>query len=86
MRTRITPFQLDSYAHEYAEMVAAREAHVRELEALRQSNRALMNQVQSPEQNLASLNDEHVQVLNELVKARLQHEEVERELVRYKLL
>ncbi|VDB87458.1 unnamed protein product [Peniophora sp. CBMAI 1063] len=86
MRTRITPFQLDSYAHEYAEMVAAREAHAREVEALRQSNRALMNQVQSLEQNLASLNDEHVQVLNELVKARLQHEEVERELVRYKLL
>ncbi|KZV74380.1 RabGAP/TBC [Peniophora sp. CONT] len=86
MRTRITPFQLDVYSHEYAEMVAAREAHAREVEALKQSNRALMAQVQSLERNMASLNDEHVQVLNELVKARLQHEEVERELVRYKLL
>ena len=86
MRARITPFMLDAYAHEYAEMVAARESHARELDALRNSNRALMMQVQSLEQNLASLNDEHVQVLNELVKARLQHEEVEKELVRYKLL
>ncbi|KAF7973695.1 hypothetical protein HWV62_14364 [Athelia sp. TMB] len=64
---RITPFMLDSYAHEYEEMVRRREAHAAELDALRTSNRNLLSQ-------------------NELVKARLNTEETEAELVRYKLL
>jgi len=38
------------------------------------------------EASLAELNQEHVDVLNELVRARLQNEEFEGELVRYKLL
>jgi len=38
------------------------------------------------EASLAALNQEHVDILNELVRARLQNEELEGELVRYKLL
>ncbi|KAI9059232.1 RabGAP/TBC [Trametes sanguinea] len=83
---RITPFMLDSYAHEYEELVRARDAHKIEVDTLKNANRQLAAQVKSLEENLAQLNTEHCQVLNELVMARLRHEELESELVRYKLL
>lgn len=86
MSLRITPFMLDSYTHEYSEMIRAREAHAAEMDALRSHNRQLSAQVKSLEENLAALNQEHVGILNELVRARLQNEEFESELVRYKLL
>ncbi|KAH8990490.1 rab-GTPase-TBC domain-containing protein [Lactarius akahatsu] len=86
MSLRITPFMLDSYTHEYSEMIRAREAHAAEMDALRNHNRQLSAQVNSLEANLAALNQEHVGALNELVRARLQNEELEGELVRYKLL
>ncbi|KAI0633759.1 RabGAP/TBC [Trametes polyzona] len=83
---RITPFMLDSYAHEYEELIRARDAHKLEMENLKNTNRQLAAQVKSLETNLAQLNTEHCEVLNELVRARLRHEELESELVRYKLL
>jgi len=83
---RITPFMLDSYAHEYDDLVRMRDAHALELDNLRNSNRALMAQVKGLEDSLAQLNTEHVEILNELVKSRLRNEETEGELVRYKLL
>ncbi|KAI0373490.1 RabGAP/TBC [Pilatotrama ljubarskyi] len=101
---RITPFMLDSYAHEYEELVRARDAHKIEMDNLRNANRQLAAQVKTLETNLAQLNTEHCEVLvgiytedscrwvphkclqNELVRARLRHEELESELVRYKLL
>ncbi|TCD71202.1 GTPase-activating protein [Steccherinum ochraceum] len=83
---RITPFQLDNYAHEYDESVRIRDAHAIEMDALRASNRTLSSQVNRLEANLAQLNTEHCEVLNELVRARLRNEELEGELVRYKLL
>ncbi|KDQ53505.1 hypothetical protein JAAARDRAFT_80643 [Jaapia argillacea MUCL 33604] len=83
---RITPFMLDSYAHEYEDMCRARDAHALELDALRNSNRNLSMQVKNLENSLAQLNGEHVEVLNQLVMARLKNEELEGELVRYKLL
>ncbi|KAI9442225.1 rab-GTPase-TBC domain-containing protein [Lactarius indigo] len=86
MSLRITPFMLDSYTHEYSEMIRAREAHAAEMDALRNHNRQLSAQINSLEANLAALNQEHVGALNELVRARLQNEELEGELVRYKLL
>ncbi|KAH9083525.1 rab-GTPase-TBC domain-containing protein [Lactarius deliciosus] len=86
MSLRITPFMLDSYTHEYSEMIRARDAHAAEMDALRNHNRQLSAQVNSLEANLAALNQEHVGALNELVRARLQNEELEGELVRYKLL
>ncbi|KAI0081204.1 RabGAP/TBC [Panus rudis PR-1116 ss-1] len=83
---RITPFMLDNYAHEYEELVRTRDAHAIEMDALRNSNRNLSAQVNRLEASMAQLNTEHCEVLNELVKARLRNEELESELVRYKLL
>ncbi|KAJ4483397.1 rab-GTPase-TBC domain-containing protein [Lentinula aciculospora] len=88
---RITPFMLDSYSHEYEEMVREKNKHTAEVDELRSSNRALSAQVKRLESNFAQLNVEHVELLanalqNELVKARLRNEEMEGELVRYKLL
>ncbi|KAH7888682.1 rab-GTPase-TBC domain-containing protein [Phlebopus sp. FC_14] len=83
---KITPFMLDTYAHEYNDMVKAREAHAIEMDILRNANRALTAKVKELDTNLAQLNAEHVEVLNQLVMARLRNEEMEEELVRYKLL
>ncbi|KAF8210302.1 rab-GTPase-TBC domain-containing protein, partial [Mycena galopus ATCC 62051] len=83
---RITPFMLDSYAHEYEDLVRETNKHALEVDELRNSNRVLSASVKTLEKSLAQLNDEHVHVLNELVKSRLRNEELEGELVRYKLL
>ncbi|KAI0708201.1 rab-GTPase-TBC domain-containing protein [Cerioporus squamosus] len=83
---RITPFMLDNYAHEYEELIRARDAHKTEMENLKTQNQRLSAQVRNLEESLAQLNTEHCQVLNELVMSRLRHEELEGELVRYKLL
>lgn len=42
---RITPFMLDAYAHEYADLIRAREAHAIEMDTLRNSNRMLAAKV-----------------------------------------
>lgn len=42
---KITPFMLDTYANEYDELVRTRDAHSREMDTLRNSNRTLTNQV-----------------------------------------
>ncbi|KAJ6625620.1 rab-GTPase-TBC domain-containing protein [Mycena sp. CBHHK59/15] len=83
---RITPFMLDSYRHEYEDLVRETNKHALEVDDLRNSNRVLSASVKTLETSLAQLNTEHVQVLNELVKSRLRNEELEEELVRYKLL
>ncbi|PFH51496.1 hypothetical protein AMATHDRAFT_58886 [Amanita thiersii Skay4041] len=83
---QITPFMLDSYRHEYEDIVRETNKHAIEMDGLRNSNRALSVQVKKLETSLAQLNTEHVQVLNELVKQRLRNEEMEEELVRYKFL
>ncbi|CAK5281576.1 unnamed protein product [Mycena citricolor] len=83
---RITPFMLDSYRHEYEDLLRETNKHAIEVDELRNSNRVLSASVKKLESSLAQLNTEHVQVLNELVKARLRNDELEGELVRYKLL
>lgn len=45
MSMRITPFMLDSYSHEYQEIIRAREAYAAEMDALRNHNRQLSVQV-----------------------------------------
>jgi thioesterase domain-containing protein len=42
---KITPFMLDAFAHEYEDMVRARDAHAIEMDELRNSNRALSAQM-----------------------------------------
>ncbi|KAJ7497322.1 rab-GTPase-TBC domain-containing protein [Mycena latifolia] len=83
---RITPFMLDSYRHEYEDRLRETNKHAMEVDELRNSNRILSASVKNMETSLAQLSAEHVQVLNELVKSRLRNEELEGELVRYKLL
>ncbi|KAJ7072301.1 rab-GTPase-TBC domain-containing protein [Mycena amicta] len=82
----ISPFMLDGYRHEYEDMVRESNKHAIEVDELRNSNRLLSASVKSLESSLAQLNEEHVQVLNELVQSRLRKEELEGELVKYKLL
>ncbi|KAI6134582.1 rab-GTPase-TBC domain-containing protein [Pisolithus croceorrhizus] len=83
---KITPFMLDAYAHEYHDLMRKREAHAIEVDNLRNANRALTAKVKELDASLAQLNAEHVDVLNQLVMSRLRNEEIEEELVRYKLL
>ncbi|KAK0212657.1 rab-GTPase-TBC domain-containing protein [Desarmillaria ectypa] len=83
---RITPFQLDTYGHEYDDIMREANKHKVEMDELRTVNRNLSAKVKSLEADFAQLSTEHVELLNELVKARLQNEETESELVRYKLL
>ncbi|KAF8507745.1 RabGAP/TBC [Gautieria morchelliformis] len=83
---RITPFMLDAYAREYQDAVREREAHAVEMDSLRNANRHLTAQVKSLEDSLAQLNTEHCDIVKQLVMARLENEETEGELVRYKLL
>ncbi|KAG5638315.1 hypothetical protein H0H81_000733 [Sphagnurus paluster] len=82
----ITPFMLDAYRHEYEDQLRETNKHAIEMDELRSTNRALSLQVKNLENSLAQLNVEHVDLLNELVKSRLKNEEMEEELVRYKLL
>ncbi|GLB37426.1 putative rab-GTPase-TBC domain containing protein [Lyophyllum shimeji] len=82
----ITPFMLDSYRHEYEDQLRETNKHATEMDELRTTNRNLSAQVKKLENSLAQLNAEHVDLLNELVKSRLRNEEMEEELVRYKLL
>jgi len=60
---RITPFQLDAYAGEFEEQVKAANAHRREVEALRLVNRNLAARVKSLEDELTSINAEHVELV-----------------------
>lgn len=83
---KITPFMLDAYANEYHDLVRRREAHATEMDNLRNTNRALTAKVKELDASLAQLSTEHVDILNQLVMARLRNEEMEEELVRYKLL
>jgi len=86
VQVKITPFMLDAYAHEYEDMVRSREAHAVEMDTLRNTNRHLSAQVKTLESSLAQLNTEHCEIVKELVMTRLRNEEMEGELVRYKLL
>jgi len=83
---RITPLMLDGFAAEHREAVRIKEAHTLEVDALRNSNRNLSAQVQNMEASLQQLNAENRETLNQLVAARIRNEELEVELVRYKLL
>ncbi|KAG2342914.1 RabGAP/TBC [Suillus weaverae] len=83
---KITPFMLDTYSHEYEDLVRTRDAHAIEIDTLRNNNRSLSAQVKELDTNMAQLNAEHVEILNQLVMARLRNEELEEELVKYKLL
>ncbi|PVF99417.1 RabGAP/TBC [Serendipita vermifera] len=83
---RITPFQLDGYANEYTEMRRAQTAHLVEMDNLRNENRQLKARIKKLEEEFAQTETEHCDVINQLVRAKIEKEEYETELVRFKLL
>ncbi|KAF8313102.1 RabGAP/TBC [Clavulina sp. PMI_390] len=83
---RITPFQLDNYASEWEELRRQQTAHTTEMDNLRQSNRALQAQVKELQQALAQMNEDHVEIVKQLVMAKVEKEDMETELVKYKVL
>jgi chromosome segregation ATPase len=77
---------LDGYASEYKSQRDAANRLEIELDQLRYANRNLSSQLKQVEASLAQINQEHVELVKELVESRLAREETENELVRYKLL
>ncbi|BGP57270.1 GTPase-activating protein [Rhodotorula sphaerocarpa] len=85
LQVRLTPMMLDQFAQEWAALCAAQTAHNEELEALRQANLQLSRQVRQLESSLAQINTEHCELVKQVVAARLEREDLEDELVKYKL-
>ncbi|KLT43741.1 RabGAP/TBC [Cutaneotrichosporon oleaginosum] len=91
--TRITPLMLDQYESEWNEKCRIQTEHVRQLEAyareteqLRGANRHLSSQVKSLEASIATMNQEHVELVRQLVLAKIAKEDMETELVKYKAM
>ncbi|KAL9934765.1 hypothetical protein V8E36_006540 [Tilletia maclaganii] len=83
---RITPYQLDSYAAEFEEHVRKANAHRREVDALRLVNRNLSAKIKDLEVQLTQVNNEHVDLVKQVVMAKLEKDEIAEELARYKLM
>ncbi len=83
---KITPFILDTFAAEFDAQVRAANAHRRETEALRLVNRNLAARVKALETQLNSLNAEHVDMVKDVVMAKIAKEEMAEELVKYKMM
>ncbi|KAL5631239.1 hypothetical protein ACGC1H_006925 [Rhizoctonia solani] len=81
-----TPFMLDSYASEYQAKIKAENAHQEEMDALRTINRNLSQHVKQLEASLAQINTEHCALVKQLVMSKLEQEELEGELVKFKIL
>ncbi|KAG8987441.1 GTPase-activating protein [Tulasnella sp. 427] len=85
-RVKITPFMLDTYSNEWNELRRVQTAHAVEMDNLRTANRGLASQVRELEGSLSALNAEHCEIVKQLVMAKIEREEIEAELVRYKLM
>ncbi|GAA5908384.1 hypothetical protein JCM8208_006178 [Rhodotorula glutinis] len=85
LQVRITPMMLDQFGEEWASLCAAQTAHTAELDALRKANLQLSIQVRQLEASLAQINAEHCDLVKQVVASRLDREELEDELVKYKL-
>ncbi|KAG8704652.1 GTPase-activating protein [Ceratobasidium sp. 394] len=83
---KFTPFMLDSYASEYQAKLKAENAHQEEMDALRTINRNLSHHVKSLEASLAQINSEHCALVKQLVMSKIEQEELEGELVKFKIL
>ncbi|KAG8698154.1 GTPase-activating protein [Ceratobasidium sp. 395] len=83
---KFTPFMLDSYASEYQAKLKAENAHQEEMDTLRTINRNLSHHVKSLEASLAQINTEHCALVKQLVMSKIEQEELEGELVKFKIL
>lgn len=77
---KITPFMLDSYASEFAEQVKLATSHRREVEELRRENRNLQIHVKELEEQLGAVQQEHVDLVKNVVMAKLAKEEMAEEV------
>ena len=84
LQVRLSPTTLDQFAQEYDSMVAERNAHASELHQLRVINAKLSNQVRKLEASLAQTHQEHVELVRQVVHARLAKEDLESQLVKVK--
>lgn len=82
---KITPIMLDQFAAEWTEMLRQQNAQSMEVEQLRTINKKLSAQVRSLEASLAQINQEHCELVKQVVSTRLEKEELEDELVRVKM-
>lgn len=85
LQIKITPMMLDQFASEWAEMLRQQNAQNAEVEQLRSINKKLSNQVRHLESSLAQINQEHCELVKQVVATRLEKEELEDELVRVKM-
>ncbi|QRV94238.1 GTPase-activating protein GYP5 [Ceratobasidium sp. AG-Ba] len=83
---KFSPFMLDSYASEYQAKIKAEHAHQEEMDQLRTINRNLSQHVKKLEASLAQINSEHCALVKQLVMSKLEQEELEGELVKFKVL
>lgn len=76
----------DQFGEEWSTLLAAQTAHTAELDALRKANLQLSLQVRQLEASLSAINLEHCDLVQQVVKSRLEREELEDELVRCKFV
>lgn len=84
LQIRITPLMLDQFSEEWSNLCRQQNAHTAELEQLRKANSQLSSQVRGLESSLAQINIEHCDLVRQVVMAKLEREELEDELVKYK--
>ncbi|KAM0790844.1 hypothetical protein ACM66B_004688 [Microbotryomycetes sp. NB124-2] len=85
LQVRITPLMLDQFAEEWETLTRQQSAHAMEIEALRKANMQLSMQVRQLEASLAQINEEHCDLVKQVVLAKLEREELEEQLVKTKL-
>jgi hypothetical protein len=73
---KITPEMLKIYTEEWEEKVKSEKARETELESLRTSNTTLTGKIRSLEERAEKYDTEHVQVASELVRIKVQNEEL----------
>ncbi|KAK9895924.1 RabGAP/TBC [Cystobasidium minutum MCA 4210] len=85
LQVKITPMMLDQYTSEWTEMCRQQNAQSAEVEQLRAINKKLSHQVRHLEASLSQINQEHCELVKQVVATRLEKEELEDELVRVKM-
>jgi L-lysine 2,3-aminomutase len=72
VQVRITPYLLDAFRSEYESICAEKNAHKAEVEGLRHINAQLSMQVRKLEATLAQVNEEHCDLVKQVVMAKLE--------------
>lgn len=77
---KITAFQLDSYSSDFAEEIRLANSHRREMDELKLQNRSLQAKVKNLEDQLGAVQQEHVDLVKNVVMAKLAKEEMAEEV------